>query len=201
MKKIIVLLCSILFLATGARGQCGIYLSAEDYLSGKLTSESKVLSIPPGPGEDDRVVCGGKTYLWKDIWGYKNNLSEYRMLQGQPCIIACKGNLYALTPYGPFKRVGKKVIYVRKVVGFGEVMVTKDIRDKEVNSVMDFKTLWSYMDPELIPKVKDFFAKCSVENKGVMCLPEQIINYYNSLLPGYIPEPYTEFSVNVYKGD
>ncbi len=191
---------AVLFIAVKGSAQCGVFLSAQDYINGKLTNESKTLTIPSGAGPDDRVICGGKKYMFTEIWGFKNNLSEYRIIYGEPKLIVCKGNIYGFTPYGPIKNKSKgKIVYYREVVGFGEIMITKDLKNPEVTSLADFRDLWSYMDTALLPKVKEFYSKCVVNNEGVMPVPEQIINYYNSLLPGYVTEPYTDILLQVYR--
>jgi hypothetical protein len=197
MRKIYVLLIATVWIAMQARAQCGVYLTAGDYINGKLTAEGKVLSIPSGPGPDDRVVVSGKTFMFDKIWGYKNNLSEYRMLDGEPRLIVCKGNIYAFAPYGPIKKRGKKTTYYRLTLGFGQITVTKDLRSTEATTVADYLDLWKVMDPKLIPQVKQYFVKRTEANEGVTPVPEQIINYYNSLLPGYVEPLYDIITVNV----
>jgi hypothetical protein len=78
-------------------------------------------------------------------------------------------------------------------------MITKNVKDPEVTSLTDYSQLWPYMDPQLIDRIKDYFVKRTEENEGVMAIPEQIINYYNSLLPGHIEPPYNTITVQVYK--
>src|SRR4051812_6822875 len=110
MKKII--LFAALLVAAKAYSQCGVYLTASDYINGKLTDECKKISIPSGPGPDDRVALLGKrSYLWTEIWGYKDGMSEYRILYGQPMLIACKGAIYVFTYYGPIKKGKKGITY------------------------------------------------------------------------------------------
>lgn len=197
MAKPFTLLLLVLLFTAKAFSQCGVYLTADDFVSGKLTSEGKVLSIPSGPGEDDRLVVGGKTYLFEKIWGYKDNLSMYRILNYQPHLIVCSGNLYAFAPYGPVKRKGKNTVYYRLTFGFGQISITKDIRSTEVTTVADYLSLWKLMDPKLIPKVKEYFVERTEENEGVTPVPEQIINYYNSLLPGFVEPIYDTIRVTV----
>lgn len=192
-------LLAFLLLFTSAYSQSGVYLSADDYINHKLTDECQSLSVPSKPGENDVIVLltknGRKTYLFSEVWGYKNGHSEYRILQGKPHLIACKGNIYALTPYGPILQKGKKVIYYRYKESFGAVTITKDISDLNPSTYTDYTELWKQFDSTSVKDLKDYYIKLIPASKGYEVAPEHIINYYNSTRPGYIPPVYTEIEV------
>lgn len=201
MKTITLFACLLAFAATYA--QSGVYLSVDDYLSGKLTDECQSLSVPRKPGENDLIVLltknGRKTYKFSQVWGYKDGLSEYRMIQSLPYLIVCKGEILAFAPYGPIRQVGKKVVYYRRQLNFGEIVVTKNMRDPDPITLSDFTQLWQAVDSNSVPDLKKEYSKLVVSNEGVYVVPEQIINYYNSTRPGYVPPIYTHIEVLNFK--
>lgn len=188
-----------------AFSQCGVYLTADDFIAGKLTDEGGSISIPSGPGEDDRVVVttkhGRKTHLFSDIYGYKNKLSVYRILYNRPYIQVCRGAIHAFTPYGPIEQTKKGVVYFRRVVGFGEIVIASDLHDKNPQTITDYVDLWKVMDPLYVGKAKEFIRRMSSENGDITAIPEQTIEYYNSLLNGYVPAPYTTIKVDVMRSE
>jgi hypothetical protein len=198
MKKLFFLL--VFLVSLKAYSQCGVYLTAEDFIAGKLTDEGIDIGIPSGPGEDDRVVVttshGKKAHKWADVWGYKDNLSYYRILYGQPMIIVCRGKLIAYTPYGPIKKTGKNTTYYRKVDGFGEVYVSTDFKNPDgISPVNDFSQLWALLDKSVLQKVKEYYVARTAENESLEATPEQIISFYNSLFPGYVEPTYSVIKV------
>ncbi|HLP21244.1 MAG TPA: hypothetical protein VK174_13120 [Chitinophagales bacterium] len=194
------LLLALLLIVGNVYSQCGVYLTAEDYTNGKLTDEGISLSIPSGPGEDNAVAIitknGRKVHMWNKIWGYKDKLSEYRIIYDRPMLIACKGAICVFAPYGPLSKSGKKVVYIRKAFGFGEITIASSPTSKEITTLADYSELWRKMDPVFVPRVKDYYSQLSSQNGDVMPVPEQIINYYNSLVPGYVEPVYQ--SVRIY---
>lgn len=191
----------LLFVSVQAFSQCGVYLTADDFIAGKLTDEGSLLSIPSGRGEDDRVVIttknGMKTHLFSNIYGYKNKLSVYRIIFNQPYILVSRGAINAFTPYGPISQTKKGVVYYRRVAGFGEVVITNNLHDKNPQIIADYIDLWKAMDLLYVGKVKDFVRRMSSENGDITAIPEQTIEYYNSLLDGYVPAAYTTIKVDL----
>lgn len=193
--------CLLLVISAQAFSQCGVYLTADDFIAGKLTDEGGSISIPSGPGEDDRVVVttkdGKKTHLFNDIYGYKDKLSTYRILYNRPYILVCRGAITAFTPYGPIEQTKKGIVYYRRVIGFGEIVITTDLHDNKPQTITDYVDLWKVMDPLYVGKAKEFIRKMSSENGNIQAIPEQTIEYYNAQLNDYVPAVYTTIKVDV----
>jgi len=192
MKKLFLL--AALFVSAIAYSQCGVYLTVDDYLNGKLTDECDKYTLPSGRGADDRLVlhtkAGKKTYMFNKIWAYKDKLSVIRVLNGEQRLMVCKGAIYAFTEANldPEPRIvlyKKQVTYHRIYDGLMYMGGTAADR-QDFKVVKDFETLFELMDPALVPKVMARKEQLVAKGNEII-LPEQLINYYNSLLPGYVP--------------
>jgi hypothetical protein len=192
-------LLGAIILYANVTAQSGVYLTVDDFLNHKLSVEGKTLKIPSGPGEDNRVVVataeGNKTFLFTEIWGFQNGLSEYRMLKGKPYLIACKGEYYVFTQYGPIRQKRDKIIYYRNQVGFGEINLTKDLHNETLTTLTDYADLWAMFDAKTVAELKDAYIKLLANNEGADVIPEQIIDHYNSTRKGYIPPVYSHIEL------
>jgi hypothetical protein len=195
MRPLLLLIC--LFFYACSYAQSGVYLSADDYLNNKLTDECKSLSIPSRKGPNDRILLltskGSKTYTFYEVWGFKDGIAEYRVVHGRPMLIVCKGVLWAFSPNGSLKKKGDKIVFQRTLTyGFGEITVTKDIRDPEPITYTGYPDLWKQFEPKSVPGLKEYYSKLMLKDEDNFVAPEEIINYYNSTRPGYVPPIYTD---------
>jgi len=176
--------------------KCGIYLTVDDYLNGKLTDEGNKITEPAGRGNPDYILIhtkdGKKEHKKNKIWGYKIGLGDYKMIDGKPRLVICRGAIYAFIGRGAFVQNGKKIIFSRRsAIDFGTFYLTKDLRTIEPTEFVNYYQIWRFMDTQLVKQVKKY-GQSLVDGGQHVVFPEQIINYYNSLLPGYIAPIYSE---------
>lgn len=195
------LLCLFMLISVSAFSQCGVYLTADDFIAGKLTDEGSSLSISSVTGAESKVVvvtkAGSKTHFFKDIYGYKNKLSTYRIISNKPYIQVCRGALNAFTPYGPIEQTKNGVVYYRRLMGFGEIVISTDLHTTSTQTITSYDELWKVMDTNYTRKVKEFVRRMTNENGDIQAVPEQTIEYYNSLQNGFVPAKYTTIKVDV----
>lgn len=177
MKKITAFI--LFFLPIAIFAQCGIYKTQEDFINNKLTNPSKamfkgqsgaVYTITLSGGEKREKININKT----DIWGFKHNMTDFRVINHTAHAITAKGEIYMYS--GPFDRFSMYTAYKSNDTCYFKrdnafPYASKGI-DGEIVQIRNPQTLYDMMDPKTAEKVKQ-------ANTGTYL--EAIAWYYNTL--------------------
>lgn len=183
MKKV----CSfifVLFCALATMAENGVYNSLKDFKEGKLSKKCESMNIEQFGGRYVITLINGdnkeKIVLREsDIWGYKRELTDYRIIDGLPRAIATKGEIWIYSGY-----MDKKEIFKGDTAYYKESNVypyaSKGI-DGELVLVHNMKELFKLMDQKEVPRIDKELRAFKVSS-----FLEDVADYYNSTRPGYL---------------
>lgn len=191
MRRIITLLTYLLPALLFA--ESGIYKTLEDFKANKLSQtcdnlsvtilgSNYVLTLKSGDNKETINLKGS------GIWGFRRDMTDYRIIDNAPRAIATKGEIYVYSD--AFDYIGLEagtndITYFKKSNAFPSA--SKGI-DGKIIVLSNPNVLFDMMDKkvseEVMERVKKFLVSYFMED---------IADYYNSLRPGYLSTRYQKF--------
>lgn len=208
MRKLSFLPLLLFFMSV--HSQCGVYLTADDFKNGKVSDACKSFTKRSQRGADALVLhteTGNKVYEMDKIWGYKkDDLNDVCIVKNETYVVVGNGPLYFFPckiedAHRKRNKKGEIIYYKSGVNAYASVDLSKaPVRVRKMSDLLDL------MDEGMLKKVKEHFNNnfCGVENQGLNfkearkiperpAMIEEVVDYYNSLFPGYRPFVYDTY--------